>query len=108
MNTKQLNELAAKVSKAFPNQKYGKFERLADIVEELGELSAAMVVVEGIKKSNNPDVQYTREDVKDALADTLFALNDLANQYEVDLFLEYEQVLNKFIKRIEEGEFNNG
>ena len=105
MDTKKLNELAKKVSAKFPGKGYGKFERLADVMEELGELSASMVVVEGVKKSRNQDVKYTKEDVKDAIADTLFALNDLANQYEINIFDEYEKVLINFSKRIEEGEF---
>lgn len=105
MDTKTLNEKAKIVSGSFPGQKYGKFERLADALEEMGELSAAMLVVEGVKRSKNTSVQYTKEDIRDALADVLFALNDLANQYEINIFEEYDKVLNSFRERIKKGEF---
>lgn len=85
---------------------YNKKERVLDLVEEVGELAQAVLVVEGPKQTTVPSKQKTRADVVDALADILFALLRLADDYESDLFEEYWQILDQIKSRIEKGEFD--
>lgn len=100
----QLIEKTVEVSKKFSTQ-YSKQDRVMDLMEELGELSQAVLVVEKKKITNNPNKQKTTADIADALADMLYAMIMLADQYQIDLPAEYEQVLEQFQKRIAKGEF---
>ncbi len=103
MDTKQLLQQTLEIDKKMGG--YDKFQRLADAMEELGETAAAMVVVEGVKKTNDPKKQYTIHDVADGLADTMYALVLLAHQYNIDLFQEYGEMIKRLQKRVESGEF---
>ncbi len=105
MDTKQLLKKTLEIDKKMSG--YDKFQRLADAMEELGETAAAMVVVEGVKKTNDPKKQYTVRDVADGLADTMYTLILLADQYGVDLFQEYGEMIERLQKRVESGEFRH-
>ena len=84
---------------------YDKFQRLADAMEELGETAAAMVVAEGVKRTKADSKQFTKKDVLDGLADTLYALILLADLYGADLFQEYAEMIQRLKKRVDDGEF---
>ncbi len=85
---------------------YDKKSRVLDMVEELGELSQAVQIVEGYKKTNDPAKARSIDDVADGLCDLLYEMVLLANDYELDLGKEYEEMLNRLKKRLESGEFD--
>ena len=49
----------------------------------------------------------TKNDIADALADILFDMVMLADEYEIDLEKEYGEMLGRLEARIDGGEFNN-
>jgi NTP pyrophosphatase (non-canonical NTP hydrolase) len=108
MDTQQIVEKTRKVHALFEAKgaTYNKKERVLDLVEEVGELAQAVLVVEGPKQTTVPSKQKTRADIIDALADILFALLRLADDYDADLFMEYMQVMDQIKARIEQGEFD--
>ena len=101
----ELVERTKKVSSGFPN-KYDKRSRLIDLVEEVGELAQAVHIVEGFKKTNDPAKTKTKVDVADAICDILYELVLLADDYSIDLEMEYVEMLGRLEKRIKEGEFH--
>jgi NTP pyrophosphatase (non-canonical NTP hydrolase) len=84
---------------------YSKKDRVLDAMEELGELAQAVLISEGTKVSNDPHKQRTKADIADALADILFALVHIADDYEIDFFAEYEAMLKRLQTRLDKGEF---
>ncbi|MFC1654081.1 hypothetical protein ACFL1M_04505 [Patescibacteria group bacterium] len=96
--TRDLNK---KFKKSFSKQ-----DRMMDLMEEVGELSQAMLIVDGKKLTNDPKKQKTRKDIADALCDVLYDLVLLTDDYEIDLGKEYKQMLERLEKRIDKGEFS--
>lgn len=86
-------------------QGYGKQERFMDLVEEVGELAQAMLIVDGAKVTNDPAKARTMKHIADALSDILFDVVLLADNYEIDLFGDYERMLEELKGRLESGEF---
>lgn len=105
MDTNKIIQKTFEVSSQFGSN-YDKKERVLDLVEEVGELAQAVLVVEGVKHTNDPKKQKTVADIKDALSDCLFALIHLAKEYDTDLFEEYLQMLDRLKTRIVSGEFD--
>ena len=99
--TRELNVLFEDRSK-----KLSKEERFMDLVEEVGELAQAMLIVDRRKLTSDPKKQKTSEDIADALCVVLFDLILLADDYELDLEQEYRQTLKRMRERLEEGEFD--
>jgi NTP pyrophosphatase (non-canonical NTP hydrolase) len=104
MDLKQIQEKTVTISKRFPNG-YSKENRLVDLVEEVGELAQAMLIVDKLKTTNDPTKQKTVHDIADALADVLYNLLLLADDYGVDLDQEYQDMIWRLEKRLDEGEF---
>lgn len=92
MDFAELVNETLEINNKFEN-KLGKQGRMLDLVEEVGELANAMLMVDGNKQSGNPDRQRTKEDIADALADIFFDIIILAKHYEVDLGNEYKTML---------------
>ena len=84
---------------------FDKRDRMLDLVEEVGELAQAMLIVDGRKVTSDPDKKRTVVDVADALADILFDLIMLADDYGIELEEEYVGMLDRLEKRIKRGEF---
>jgi NTP pyrophosphatase (non-canonical NTP hydrolase) len=105
MKFEELIEKTKELSERFPN-KYSKQERLLDVMEEAGELAQAVLIVEGIKNTNDLSKQKTVEDVADAIGDILYALIHVARDYDRDLVKDYEQMLDRLEKRLDSGEFD--
>lgn len=84
---------------------YDKRSRLIDLVEEVGELAQAVHIVEGFKCTSDPKKNKTKSDVADALADIFYELILLAQDYELDLAKEYQEMLSRLEHRLETGEF---
>lgn len=74
---------------------------MINLVEEIGELSNAMLVEEG-KKS----LKRKKSNVADSLCDSLYSLFMIAECYNLDLEEEYDKVLNDLEGRINNGEFS--
>ncbi|MDA3840224.1 MAG: hypothetical protein PF572_03970 [Patescibacteria group bacterium] len=91
------------IVKKFPS-KFSKEQRFIDLTEELGELAQAILFESGVKK-NKIKGEKTKDDIADALADMLFNMYDLAEQYGIDLDREYSEMLERLKERIEKGEF---
>jgi len=72
---------------------------LAYLMEEVGELSNAILVKEGLKHQNRKKANLT-----DSLCDVLFNLFILAEYYGIDVEKEYQKVLEQLRKRMEKGE----
>lgn len=82
-----------------------KRDRLLDLVEEVGELAQAVLIVEKRKTMKDPAKQRAVEDVADAICDSLFDLIMLAEEYGLDLGKEYGEMLDRLEKRLDSGEF---
>ncbi len=100
---KSLQKKTIDIVKKFPS-KFSKEQRFIDLSEEMGELAQAMLFESGVKRSKTKG-EKTKDDIADALADMLFNMYDLAEQYEIDLNKEYIEMLERLNRRIEEGEF---
>jgi len=85
---------------------FDKRDRVLDLVEEVGELAHAILMVEGRKQVNVESKQAQIEDVADALADILFDMVVLAEDYGIELEREYGEMLVRLEERINEGEFD--
>jgi NTP pyrophosphatase (non-canonical NTP hydrolase) len=82
----------------------GKQGRMLDLMEEVGELANAMLMVDGGKTSGNPDKQKTKTDIADALADCLYDLIILADDYDINLDKEYSGMLDRMKARFKSGD----
>ncbi len=68
---------------------------LAAVVEEVGELAREINDLEGYKKKRVND----NTDLRLELADVLFSLVCIANNYHIDLDKAFQEVLEKYNKR---------
>jgi len=82
----------------------GKQGRMLDLMEEVGELANAMLMVDGDKTSGNPTKQRTKADIADALADCMYDLIILADYYDVDLDKEYSEMIQRMKDRFKSGD----
>jgi len=71
-----------------------------DLVEEVGELANAVLVREKYKS-----IKRKKSELKDSIADILYALVRLANYYNINIKDEYMKMLKKLEERLEKGEF---
>jgi NTP pyrophosphatase (non-canonical NTP hydrolase) len=85
---------------------YDKRDRTLDLVEEVGELANAVLLVEKRKKVTPAHKQRSVTDIADALSDMLFNMVVLAEDYNIDLIKDYERMLVELKKRIKKGEFS--
>ncbi len=108
MDFKQVIEQTERIGRAFEkrSRKFTKQERMLDLVEEVGELAQAMLIVDKRKLTEDPKKRKTRADIADALGDIMFDLILLAKDYEIDLASEYTNTLNHLSERLDEGEFD--
>jgi NTP pyrophosphatase (non-canonical NTP hydrolase) len=98
----QAIEKTEKLSRKFPNpKKWTSHARLADLMEEVGELANAIQTTEGYKSNKRK-----KSEIEDSLCDILYSIFMLASIYNVNLDEEYKKVLKDLKKRIKSGEFN--
>ena len=81
-----------------------KFQQLAKVMEEVGELSRLMVRKYGDQSFKNKEAS---SDLGDEMADVLFVLICLANQTGVDLTAALEKNIQKKTIRDKERHQNN-
>lgn len=99
--TKELNQVFSKRSRKLTID-----ERMLDLMEEVGELAQAILIVEKKKLTSDPAKQRTKADIANALGDILFDLVLVADEYQLDVFAEYDKVLEELRQRTESGEFD--
>lgn len=104
MDFQNLIAKTKKVNEQF-SADYKPKDRMLDLVEEVGELAQAMLIVSQTKKTNDPAKQRNLSDIADALADILYDLIILADDYKIDLDHEYADMLDRLQTRINIGEF---
>ncbi len=73
---------------------------LIDLMEEVGELSNAVLVAEGAKSEKR-----RKAELGDSFADVLLAVILLADAYGVDIEKEYGAALEQINSRIDAGKF---
>jgi NTP pyrophosphatase (non-canonical NTP hydrolase) len=106
MDLKQLQDKTKDLQKSFPVQ-FDKRDVMLDLVEEVGELAQALLMVEGRKHTSDPIKQRSVRDIANGISDILFDLMMLASKYDLDIGVEYLKVLNEIESRIKAGEFDN-
>jgi NTP pyrophosphatase (non-canonical NTP hydrolase) len=105
MSLQQISAKTMGVFKSFPTQ-FDKRDLLIHLMECVGELSEAMLIVEKRKKTNRPDKQRTVKDVSRRLCDVMTYVLVLADRYEIDLDADMGSLLDKMQARIDGGEFD--
>jgi NTP pyrophosphatase (non-canonical NTP hydrolase) len=105
MDFQRLIEETKKIRKRFQKESsnFDKRDRVLDLVEEVGELANAVLIVEKRKKKN---ITRSKSDIADAISDILFDLIILAEDYQIDLLADYERMLKALKTRIDKGEFS--
>lgn len=101
----ELNEAVKKtkiVSDQMPGEKWGIYQRLTDLVEEVGELANAIQVEEGWKSQKR-----SKSELTDSICDSLYSLFCIAAIYGVDLDSEYPKVLEHIDTRRKQGDFDH-
>ena len=77
------------------------FNRLTELMEEVGELANAIQTDEGFKSKNRK-----KSDVTDSVCDVMFELLLIADYYKMDLDKWYPKVLKQIDERRKSGEFD--
>jgi NTP pyrophosphatase (non-canonical NTP hydrolase) len=102
MNLNEAVEKTKAVSDQMPGEKWGIYQRFADLVEEVGELANAIQVEEHWKSQKR-----SKSELIDSVCDSLYSLFCIAAIYEVDLDKEYPKVLEHINSRRKKGEFDH-
>jgi NTP pyrophosphatase (non-canonical NTP hydrolase) len=104
MDLKKIQQKTIEINQLFPSD-YDKRDLMIDLVEEVGELANAILIVDKRKFTNNPTKKKTKADIANALGDILFDLLVMAQEYGLDMEEEMVKVLEEIKTRIASGEF---
>lgn len=96
MNLNQYQKLVDKWIKSIGNGYFSELSMLAQLTEELGEVSRVINRTFGQQKAKVEDLN---KDLSDELAGMLFAIACLANSTGIDLQKALKQHLKKITKR---------
>ena len=97
----QATEETRKVASKMPI-KYPIHARLADLIEEVGELANAIQVEEGYKSKKRK-----KSDLINSVCDVLYSVFLVASHYNIDLDKEYPLVLKEIDERRKNGGFDH-
>jgi NTP pyrophosphatase (non-canonical NTP hydrolase) len=100
----KLQKQTINLTKKFSTIKKKEF-LFMDLVEEVGELATAILYFEKIKIGKLTG-KINKDNISDALADILFELFVISDQYKINLEDEYKKMLIRLKKRVKSGEFN--
>lgn len=95
------SEVYSLMKQRYPSVKWEAEHFMLDLVEEVGELSNALLVERGHKF-----ISRQKSTLEDAFFDVLFDLFLLAESLKVDLDRAFQEGLEDLKRRIEEGEFD--
>jgi NTP pyrophosphatase (non-canonical NTP hydrolase) len=99
----QAKEDTKKVVEQIPvNKPWSIHHRLAELMEEVGELANAIQTQEGLKSKKRQKAEIT-----DSVCDVLFEILLIAEHYKIDLDKKYPEVLAFINKRRKNGEFDH-
>ena len=84
--------------------KFNKKQMLLDLIEQIGELSEALLWVDVAKEQQGGE-EKTEEDVANAMTDILYDLILLAELHGVDLEKEYLKTLKEIDRRFKNNEY---
>jgi NTP pyrophosphatase (non-canonical NTP hydrolase) len=104
MKTYTLNlakKATKKVADKFNNKNWTIHNRLAELIEEVGELSNAIQTEEGFKSQKRK-----KSDIDDSICDILYELFLIADHYKIDLDKKFPEVLKEIDRRRNNGEFD--
>jgi len=101
MTIKKLQTQTKTIAQKFPKE-FDKKTRFIDLVEEIGELANAILIAEKDKPKNRA---FQLDGLKDSLCDVLADILLLASDYNIDLDIEYQKMLQQLEERITKGEF---
>lgn len=90
-----------KMKKRYPEVSWGPEEFMLDLVEEIGELSNALLVERGHKFKNRQ-----KSDLEDAFFDVLFDIFLLADLLSIDLDKVFDEKIKEFEEKVISGEFD--
>lgn len=99
---RDLSKKTLKISRTFGGKEWSKEARLIDLMEEVGELSNAILVKEGYKNKKR-----AKAELEDSLCDVLYELLILSELYGINLEKEYTDMLKRLEKRIKQKEFQD-
>ncbi|HEY4694744.1 MAG TPA: MazG nucleotide pyrophosphohydrolase domain-containing protein [Candidatus Nanoarchaeia archaeon] len=102
MNLNEAKEETHKVISKMPPPAWGPYQRMGDLVEEVGELANAIQVKEGWKTEKR-----AKSELIDSVCDVLFSVFGLSALYDIDLDTEYPKVLEHIDNRRKKGEFDH-
>lgn len=106
MNTKTLNDYKNEtweLVESMPNSGgWTIHNRLAELMEEVGELANAIQTDEGFKSKKRK-----KSDLTDSVCDVLFEIFSISAHYNVDLDKAYPEVLKQINDRRKAGEFDH-
>lgn len=92
-----------KLANSMPNNSsWTIHNRLAELMEEVGELANAIQTDEGFKSKKRK-----KSDLTDSVCDVLFEVFSIAAYYKVDLDKSYPEVLKQINDRRKSGEFDH-
>ncbi len=103
---KKLVERTKKLKQVFAEKAKGNWKLwtneavMIDLMEEVGELSNAILVKESYKRNKRK-----KAELDDSLADVLYDLIILSINYGIDLDKEYKEMLDRLEKRVKKGKF---
>jgi NTP pyrophosphatase (non-canonical NTP hydrolase) len=101
-NLNQAIKDTKRVVEKMPNKKkWPVHARLAELVEEVGELANAIQTEEGYKTKKRQ-----KSEAADSICDILFEILLISEIYKIDLDKEYPVVLKEIDERRKSGEFN--
>lgn len=109
MDTQQIVDKTKAIRSQFSHRSthFDVRDRMLDLMEEMGELAHALMMVEKRKHVNVEAKQATKADVADALSDMLFDMIIIAEDMGIDMFKDYERMLTALQERIDKGEYDN-
>lgn len=91
----------SKMQKRYPDVKWGPEHFMLNLVEEVGELSNALMCELGIKFKNRQ-----KSEIEDAFFDVLFNLLLLSSLLKIDLDRAWKKGLEEFEEKLDSGEFD--
>ena len=102
MNLNEAVKKTKEVSDQMPKQ-YGIYQRMVELMEEIGELANAIQTEQKFKPPSR-----RKADLINSVCDVLFEVFSISSIYNLDLDTEYPKVLNEINSRREKGEFDHG
>lgn len=100
-NAVEAEKVYSKMKERYPDTEWSPEIFMMDLIEEIGELSNALLCTLGHKFPHRQ-----KSDLGDAFFDVLFDLFLLANRVGVDVEKEWKKGISNLLQRLDNGEFD--